>query len=346
MPGNGIGRDYRRGTKSDEAVAIEEGIDLTLTAGLIGGSAYDKTGSPYPEETQQLAKKADAILLGAVGGPQYDALPPSLRPEVGGILALRKDLNLYANLRPIKTYPALACASSLKVDVLDGTDLLIVRELTGGIYFGPKRREDRNGIETAIDEMVYDREEIARIAKIAFKAAEGRNKKLTSVDKANVLETSRLWREVVTEMAADHPDVAVDHLYVDNCAMQLIREPKRFDVILTENTFGDILSDLAGEIAGSLGMLPSASLNGDFGLFEPSHGSAPDIAGKNIANPIAAILSAAMLFRYSLKEEKAAKRIEDAVEKVIEAGWRTADIVYDDQPIGTDEMTEKILSAL
>ncbi len=347
LPGDGIGPEIINGAKKViEAVAALEGMDITLIPGLIGGAAYDATGSPYPEETQRLAQEVDAILLGAVGGPQYDELPPALRPEVGGILALRKNLNLYANLRPIKTYPALAVSSSLKEEVLTGTDLLIVRELTGGIYFGPKRRENRDGEETAIDEMVYSRSEISRIAEIAFQSAQGRRKKLTSVDKANVLETSRLWREIVIEMAPKYPGVEVDHLYVDNCAMQLIRVPRRFDVVLTENTFGDILSDLAGEIAGSLGMLPSASLNGDFGLFEPSHGSAPDIAGQNKANPIAAILSAAMLFRYSLQMEGAAQRIENAVEKVIEAGWRTADIASDAKPIGTDEMTDKIISAL
>ncbi len=347
LPGDGIGPEIIDGAKKViEAVAVLEGMDITLIPGLIGGAAYDATGNPYPEETQRLTQEVDAILLGAVGGPKYDALPPEMRPEVGGILALRKNLNLYANLRPIKTYPALAVSSSLKEEVLTGTDLLIVRELTGGIYFGPKRRENRDGEETAIDEMVYNRSEISRIAEIAFQAAQGRRKKLTSVDKANVLETSRLWREIVIEMAPKYPEVEVDHLYVDNCAMQLIRVPRRFDVVLTENTFGDILSDLAGEIAGSLGMLPSASLNGEFGLFEPSHGSAPDIAGQNKANPIAAILSAAMLFRYSLQAEEAAQRIENAVEKVIEAGWRTADIASDSKPIGTDEMTEKIISAL
>lgn len=348
LPGDGIGPEIINGAqKVMEAAAKIEGIHLSLTHGLIGGAAYDATGKPYPEETQKAARETDAILLGAVGGPQYDALPPELRPEVGGILALRKSLRLYANLRPIHAYPALASSSSLKTEVLAGTDLLIVRELTGGLYFGPKRREDRDGEETAIDELIYNRTEISRIAKIAFQAAQGRKKKLTSVDKANVLETSRLWREIITEMAVDYPDVEVDHLYVDNCSMQLIRVPSRFDVVLTENTFGDILSDLAGEIAGSLGMLPSASLNGDFGLFEPSHGSAPDIAGKDIANPIAAILSAAMLFRYSLKAENAAKRIEKAVEAVIDAGWRTADIACNgEHTIGTAAMTEKIIAAL
>ena len=329
------------GPRFDEEFQFEEA--------LVGGVAYDETGHPLPPGTLTLCKRADGILFGAVGGPKWDTVqPPSLRPELGALLPLRKELGLFANLRPARLYPALAGASALKADLIsDGLDILVVRELTGGIYFGdPKGRTD--GGNRAVDTCVYTTEEIERIAKVGFEAARKRGKRLCSVDKANVLETSRLWREVVTRVAADYPDIELSHMLVDNCAMQLIRDPRQFDVLVTENMFGDILSDEASMLTGSLGMLPSASLGqGTVGLYEPIHGSAPDITGKGIANPLATILSSAMLLRYSLLMEEAAQVIERAVEATLAAGHRTADIARPgEKTIGTTEMGDRVLEAL
>lgn len=307
---------------------IEQGLDARYEYGLLGGSAYDAHGSPYPEATQTLCRKADAVLLGAVGGPQYDNLERSVRPE-RGLLAIRKDLNLFANLRPAILYPELANASTLKPEVVSGLDILIVRELTGDIYFGEPRgiRTLENGEKEGYNTMKYSESEIRRIAKVAFEAAQKRGKKLCSVDKANVLETTEFWKQIFTEVAAEYPDVELTHMYVDNAAMQLVKAPKQFDVIATGNIFGDILSDQASMLTGSIGMLPSASLNDTGkGLYEPSHGSAPDIAGQNKANPLATILSLAMLLRYSLNDEARATQVEQAVQKVLQEGLRTGDI--------------------
>jgi len=326
LAGDGIGPEV-----TQEAVKVLEatGKEFQITHGLIGGAAYDATGHPLPPETLAMCNEADAVLLGAVGGPKYDKIqPPELRPEVGALLALRRELNLYANVRPVKTLRPLLSASPLKNNRGD-VDLVMVRELTGGIYFAPHvRSEDGN---TATDTCVYHRFEIERIAHRAFAIARQRRHEIVSVDKANVLETSRLWREIVAEVAAEYPDVKVTNLLVDNAAMQLIREPSQFDVILTENMFGDILSDEASMVTGSLGLLPSASLSDSkgkypFGLYEPVHGSAPDIAGQGRANPIATILSVALLLRYSFDDDHTACRIEDAVEHALEAGLRTLDI--------------------
>ena len=303
-------------------------MDARYEYGLLGGSAYDAHGSPYPEATQTLCRKADAVLLGAVGGPQYDNLERSVRPE-RGLLAIRKDLNLFANLRPAILYPELANASTLKPEVVSGLDILIVRELTGDIYFGEPRgiRTLENGEKEGYNTMKYSESEIRRIAKVAFEAAQKRGKKLCSVDKANVLETTEFWKQIFTEVAAQYPDVELTHMYVDNAAMQLVKAPKQFDVIATGNIFGDILSDQASMLTGSIGMLPSASLNDTGkGLYEPSHGSAPDIAGQNKANPLATILSLAMLLRYSLNDEARATQVEQAVQKVLQQGLRTGDI--------------------
>jgi 3-isopropylmalate dehydrogenase len=297
---------------------------------LLGGIAYDQTGHPLPDATLDLCRKADAVLLGAVGGPKWDTVQPTtLRPEIGGLLRLRQELNLFANVRPAKTHRPLLKASPLK-QKQGAMDLVVIRELTGGIYFGQPRGR-RNDGNTAIDTCVYHRHEIERITHRAFAIARQRRREIVSVDKANVLETSRLWREIVTEIAAQNPDVKVTHMLVDNCAMQLIRSPDQFDVILTENLFGDILSDEASIITGSLGLLPSASLSDEkdgkvFGLYEPVHGSAPDIAGQGRANPVAAILSAAMMLRFSFNDDALADRIENAVEDALEAGLRTTDI--------------------
>ncbi len=327
LGGDGIGPEV-----TAEAVKALSAVKPTLqfSDALVGGAAYDETGNPLPDDTLALCKKSDAIIFGAVGGPRYDHIqPPSLRPETGALLRLRQELNLFANVRPAITWKPLLHASPLKGD-RGRVDLVVVRELTGGIYFG-KPSERRDNGTTAVDTCIYSKAEIERIAKVALKVARTRKHEIVSVDKANVLETSRLWRETIDEIAAANQDVKFSHLLIDNCAMQLVRDPAQFDVILTENMFGDILSDEASMITGSLGLLPSASLGGDsdepeFGLYEPVHGSAPDIAGQGRANPIAAILSAAMLLRYSLKDDKAAERIELAVEHVLEAGLRTADI--------------------
>ncbi|RYG43773.1 3-isopropylmalate dehydrogenase [bacterium] len=327
LPGDGIGPEVI----AEAVKAVQACTEAyTFTTGKIGGSAYDATGHPLPPETLELCRNSDAILLGAVGGPKWDKVqPPEMRPETGALLPLRRELGLYANVRPVKTLKPLLQASPLKGDV-GLIDLVVMRELTGGIYFG-QPRERRDGGNTAVDTCIYTRAEIERITLRAFGIARSRRHEIVSVDKANVLETSRLWREVVNEIAAANPDVKVTHMLVDNCAMQLIRDPGQFDVILTENLFGDVLSDEASMVTGSLGLLPSASLgpvkNGlPFGLYEPVHGSAPDIAGQGKANPLAAILSAAMMLRYTFGDDRNAARIETAVEHVLEAGLRTADV--------------------
>lgn len=328
LQGDGIGPEIIGQAVKVLDKLIEQGLDADYEYGLLGGSAYDAHGSPYPEATQNLCRKADAVLLGAVGGPQYDNLERSVRPE-RGLLAIRKDLNLFANLRPAILYPELANASTLKPEVVSGLDILIVRELTGDIYFGEPRgiRTLENGEKEGYNTMKYSESEIRRIAKVAFEAAQKRGKKLCSVDKANVLETTEFWKQIFTEVAAQYPDVELTHMYVDNAAMQLVKAPKQFDVIATGNIFGDILSDQASMLTGSIGMLPSASLNDTGkGLYEPSHGSAPDIAGQNKANPLATILSLAMLLRYSLNDEARATQVEQAVQKVLQQGLRTGDI--------------------
>ncbi len=348
LPGDGIGPEV-----TTQAVRVLEAIrsDFEFETALVGGAAYDDSGHPLPASTLDLCRASDAVLFGAVGGPKYDKIqPPEMRPEVGALLPLRSELNLYANVRPAKTMKALLSSSPLRGD-RGRMDLVVMRELTGGIYFARPRERRDNG-NTAVDTCIYRRHEVVRIAEHAFAIARQRRREIVSVDKANVLETSRLWREVVTEMAQSNPDVKVTHMLVDNCAMQLVRDPGQFDVILTENMFGDILSDEASMITGSLGLLPSASLSDPkdgtvFGLYEPIHGSAPDIAGLNKANPIAAILSAAMLLRYSFNDTENAERIEAAVESVLEDGLRTADIAgTETSPITTVEMGDAILSAL
>ena len=344
LPGDGIGPEIVA-----EAVRVLRVVapEIELTEALVGGAAYDAGGHPLPPETLELCKASDAILLGAVGGPKWDVIPdPNLRPERGALLPLRKHLGLYANLRPAICYPALVSASSLKPELLEGgLDILVVRELTGGMYFGQPKSNDG---ERAVDTCVYTKDEIVRIAHVGFRAAQKRGKKLCSVDKQNVLMTSVLWRTTVEEVAKEYPDVALSHLLVDNAAMQLVRYPKQFDVIVTENLFGDILSDQAAMLTGSLGMLPSASLGtGSFGMYEPCHGSAPDIVGKGIANPLATILSAAMLLRYSFGRETEAKRIETAVEAVLALGLRTPDIAQPGETaIGTIAMADAVLAAL
>ena len=315
--------------------------------GLFGGIAIDETGTPLPQETLELCQRADAVLLGAVGGPKWDNNPKELRPETG-LLGIRKALGLFSNIRPATVFDCLKDASTLKPEVLEGTDLIVVRELTGGIYFGEKfRREGEHGLE-AVDTCVYNVQEIERIVRQAFDIAMTRGKRLASVDKANVLETSRLWREVVNRIAPEYPEVELEHVLVDNCAMQLLRRPSSFDVIVTENMFGDILSDEAAMLTGSIGMLSSASLGeGSFGLYEPVHGSAPDIAGQGISNPIATILSVALMFRLTFGYADAAQAIEDAVKAVLDAGHRTGDIATDkSSAIGTEEMGNLIVSAL
>ena len=348
LPGDGIGPEVTcEATKVLGAVALRFGLVLEFREAAIGGGAFETTGTPLPEATLALCRQADAILFGAVGGPQWDALPRKDRPEQG-ILTLRKALDLYANLRPAKLFTALADASTLKREVIRDVDLLVVRELTGGLYFGqPKGIQSVPGGERAVDTSIYTTPEIQRIARMGVEAARRRRRHLTSVDKANVLATSELWRRVVTEMSADFPDVRLDHMYVDNAAMQLVRQPSFFDVIVTENTFGDILSDQAAMLTGSIGLLPSASLGTATGLYEPIHGSAPDIAGQDRANPIAAILSAAMLLEHSLKHGAAAAAIEVAVGAVLDQGYRTPDI---QQPgarvVGTRRMGDLIAEAV
>lgn len=349
LPGDGIGPEIIAQAVRVLDRLIADGLSAEYSYAPLGGAAYDQYGAPYPEFTQNLCRQADAVLLGAVGGPQYDNLDRPLRPE-RGLLAIRKDLNLFANLRPAVLYPELANASTLKPEVVAGLDILIVRELTGDIYFGEPRGISTNdqGQREGINTMRYSEDEIRRIGKIAFEAAQKRGKKLCSVDKANVLETTELWKQVMTELAAGYPDVELSHMYVDNAAMQLVRAPKQFDVMVTGNIFGDILSDQASMLTGSIGMLPSASLNETGkGLYEPSHGSAPDIAGQNKANPLATILSLAMLLRYSLNDEAAAKRVETAVGKVLAQGLRTADIYEDGTTlVSCSGMGDAVLAAL
>ena len=349
LRGDGIGPEIVAQAVRVLDKLIAQGLDAAYEYAPLGGEAYDQYGSPYPEFTQNLCRKADAVLLGAVGSPKYDQLDRPLRPE-RGLLAIRKDLNLFANLRPAVLYKELANASTLKPEVVAGLDILIVRELTGDIYFGEPRgiRTLENGEREGYNTMKYSESEIRRIAKIAFEAAQKRGKKLCSVDKANVLETTELWKEIFNEVAKDYPDVQLSHMYVDNAAMQLVRAPKQFDVIATGNIFGDILSDQASMLTGSIGMLPSASLNeSGKGLYEPSHGSAPDIAGQHKANPLATILSLAMLVRYSLNDEARAKQIENAVQKVLEQGLRTADIFEDGcTQVSCSEMGNAVLAAL
>jgi 3-isopropylmalate dehydrogenase len=326
-----------------------EGLKLEMEQAPVGGTACDASGDPIPEATLALARKADAVLFGAVGDPRYDALPRDKRPEQA-ILRLRKELNLFANLRPAALFPELADASTLRPEVVAGLDILIVRELTGDIYFGQPRgiRKLESGAREGFDTMRYSEVEIRRIAQMAFRTALKRKRKLCSVDKANVLETSQLWREVVSAVGEEYADVDLTHMYVDNAAMQLLRNPKQFDVIVTGNMFGDILSDEASMLTGSIGMLPSASLDEKGkGLYEPIHGSAPDIAGKNLANPLAAILSAAMMLRHSLGRPDAAARVEAAVRKVLSQGYRTADIFRaGTRKLGTREMGDAVVGAL
>ena len=350
LPGDGIGPEIVA-----EAVKVLNALDLDIEmeSAPVGGAAYEAAGHPLPPATLKLAQEADAILFGAVGDWKYDTLDRPLRPEQA-ILGLRKALGLFANFRPAICYKELTHASSLKPELVAGLDILIIRELTGDIYFGqPRGRRVATdghfpGTEEAFDTMRYSRPEIERIAHVAFQAAQKRSKRVTSVDKANVLETFQLWKDVVTEVAKQYPDVALDHMYVDNAAMQLVKEPKRFDVVVTGNMFGDILSDEASMLTGSIGMLPSASLNDKKqGLYEPSHGSAPDIAGKGIANPLATILSAAMMLRFSLQQEAAAQKIEAAVQKVLADGLRTADIYSADTTrVSTREMGDAVVAAL
>jgi 3-isopropylmalate dehydrogenase len=349
LPGDGIGPEI-----TAQALRVLKALDLKfeMEEALLGGCAVDATGNPFPEATQKLAQAADAVLLGAVGGPKWDVLARELRPE-RGLLGIRKLLGLFANLRPAVLYPELANASTLKPEVVSGLDILIVRELTGDIYFGQPRGIEARQVDGAeqrvgINTMIYSEAEIRRIGKMAFEAARKRQRKLCSVDKMNVLETTQLWRDVMNELAPEYPDVELTHMLVDNAAMQLVRAPKQFDVMVTGNMFGDILSDEASMLTGSIGMLPSASLNETGkGLYEPCHGSAPDIAGKGVANPLATILSAAMMLRYTFAQEEAARRIENAVKRVLEQGLRTGDIYEPGTTrVGTAEMGDAVLAAL
>ena len=349
LPGDGIGTEIVAQALKVLRALAKDGLKLEMEQALVGGAAYDAAGDPLPAATLKLAREADAILFGAVGGWQYDQLPRAKRPEQA-ILRLRKELGLFANLRPAKVFPELVAASTLRPEVVSGMDILILRELTGDIYFGQPRgmRTLENGEREGFDTMRYSESEIRRIAHAGFRAAMKRTKKLCSVDKCNVLETSQLWREVVVEVAKDYHGVALSHMYVDNAAMQLLRDPKQFDVIVTGNLFGDILSDEASMLTGSIGMLPSASLDANNkGLYEPIHGSAPDIAGKNLANPLATILSAAMMLRYSLNQDQAADRIDAAVAKVLARGLRTADIHQPGtETVGTVQMGDAVVAAL
>ena len=349
LPGDGIGLEIMA-----EAVRVLKSLDLKfeLEQALLGGCAVDATGSPYPEATQKLAQAADAVLLGAVGGPKWDVMPREQRPE-RGLLGIRKQLGLFANLRPAILYPELANASTLKPEVVAGLDILIVRELTGDIYFGQPRGIEMRDVDGKMQRfgfntMHYTESEIRRIGRVAFEAARKRNKKVCSVDKMNVLETTQLWRDVMNELAPEYPDVELSHLLVDNAAMQLVKAPKQFDVMVTGNMFGDILSDEASMLTGSIGMLPSASLDeNNKGMYEPCHGSAPDIAGKGVANPLATILSVAMMMRYTFAMEDVAQRIESAVKKVLAMGYRTGDIFEPGtKRVGTREMGDAVLAAL
>ena len=350
LPGDGIGPEIiAEAEKILERLQTVHGLSVDIQHAQIGGAALDAKGHPLPDETLDMARQADAVLLGAVGGPQWESLDIELRPEKG-LLGIRSGLSLFANLRPAVLFPQLVDASSLKPDIVSGLDIMIVRELTGGIYFGQPRgiRMLEDGERQGFNTMVYKESEIERIGRVAFTTAQKRNKKVCSVDKANVLECTQLWREVMTAVAGEYPDVEVSHMYVDNAAMQLVRQPRQFDVIVTTNMFGDILSDCAAMLTGSIGMLPSASLNEEGkGMYEPIHGSAPDIAGHGIANPVATILSLAMLLRYSLGEMQCAARIETAVKRVLDDGYRTADIhTQGTSRVTTAEMGDAIAAAL
>ena len=349
LPGDGIGQEIvAEAVKVIEALK-SHGLDVEMEQGLVGGSAYDETGSPLPPETLKLAKESDAILLGAVGGYKWESLDIAVRPEKG-LLGLRAELDLFANLRPAILYPQLADASSLKPEIVSGLDIMIVRELTGGIYFGQPRgvRTLENGERQGYNTLVYKESEISRIAKVAFEIARKRDSRLCSVDKANVLECTELWREVVSDLGKENKDIELSHMYVDNAAMQLVREPKQFDVMVTTNMFGDILSDCAAMLTGSIGMLPSASMDiNNKGMYEPIHGSAPDIAGQNIANPLATILSVAMMLRYTLDDAANAERIEKAVNTVLDQGLRTTDIYSEGmKQVSTSEMGDAVVAAL
>ena len=349
LPGDGIGPEITAQAVRVLKALANHGVAIELESAPVGGTAFDLSGDPLPAATIAVCESADAILFGSVGGPQYDTLPRAQRPEQG-LLRLRKHFDLFANLRPAIVYPELAHASTLKPEVVAGLDLLILRELTGDIYFGQPRgvRTNEAGEREGFDTMRYTESEIRRIAHTAFQAARKRSGRVCSVDKANVLETTQFWRDVVTDVHKEYTDIALSHMYVDNAAMQLIRNPKQFDVIVTGNMFGDILSDEASMLTGSIGMLPSASLNAKgFGLYEPIHGSAPDIAGKGLANPLATILSTAMMLRYSLNQPAAADRVEAAVRKVLAQGLRTADIAESGRPtVGTQAMGDAVLAAL
>ncbi len=346
LPGDGIGPEI---TKQAVDVLRALNVGAELIEAQIGGAGYEKFGDPLPDSTLDLAVKSDAVLLGAVGDWKYDALPRDKRPE-RGLLRIRKELNLFANLRPAILYPELVGASSLKPEIVSNLDIMIVRELTGDIYFGEPRgiHENENGEREGVNTMRYSESEIKRIAYVAFQIAMKRSKKLCSVDKANVLETTELWRQVMIDISKEYPEVELTHMYVDNAAMQLIKNPKQFDVLVTGNIFGDILSDEASMLTGSIGMLPSASLDSkNKGMYEPSHGSAPDIAGKNIANPLATILSLAMMFRYTFNDEKNANKIELAVKKALSQGFRTADICSaGDKKVSCSEMGEAVIASL
>ena len=350
LPGDGIGPEVTSVAVHVLRKACSRyGVQLETEERPFGGISYETDGVPVTDETIELCKKHKTVLLGAVGGPQWDDLSAELRPEAA-LLKLRKELGVYSNLRPINVYSALSASSSLKQNVIDGTDILIVRELTGGVYFGkPRFTSEENGDPFSVDTMKYSRSEIQRVARTAFEAAQKRDRRVCSVDKANVLESSRMWRKSVIEVAEEYPDVELTHMLVDNCAMQIIRDPKQFDVMLTGNLFGDILSDAASMLTGSLGMLPSASLGGENGLYEPVHGSAPDIAGQGIANPLAAVASAAMLARFSLNMENAASDIESAIHSFLDQGYRTGDITTPGETknaVSTSEAEELLLSFL
>ncbi|RKZ97288.1 MAG: 3-isopropylmalate dehydrogenase [Gammaproteobacteria bacterium] len=350
LPGDGIGIEIVvQAVKILDCLNNDYNLNIEMEHGLVGGSAYDETGSPLPEATLKLAKESDAVLLGAVGGYKWESLDISVRPEKG-LLGLRSELELFANLRPAILYPQLAHASTLKEDVVSGLDIMIVRELTGGIYFGQPRgvRTLENNEKQGFNTLIYKESEVERIAHVAFETAMKRDKRLCSVDKANVLECTELWREVMTRVAQQYPEVELSHMYVDNAAMQLVRAPKQFDVMVTTNMFGDILSDCAAMLTGSIGMLPSASMDkNQKGMYEPIHGSAPDIAGRDMANPLATILSVAMMLRYSLGSEELAVKLEKAVDTVLNQNLRTADIYTEgDIKVGTDAMGDAVVAAL
>jgi len=349
LAGDGIGPEVTgEAVRVLEAVGKRSGVGFAFTPALIGGAAIDATGGPLPKETLELCRASQAILFGAVGGPKWDHLPQEQKAE-RGLLAIRKDLDLFANLRPAVCFPMLVDASPLKRSVVEGTDIMVIRELTGGLYYGEPRGIEQfaDGSARAVNTMVYTSGEIERVARVAFEVARKRRRKLTSVDKANVLVVSTLWREVVTRVGRDYPDVTLEHILVDNCSMALVQRPTQFDTIVAENTFGDILSDEAAILAGSMGMLASASMGGKVGLYEPVHGTAPDIAGQGVANPIAAVLSAAMLLRYSLDRVDDADRVERAVRRVLENGHRTRDIAEPGgKTVGTREMGDLIVGAL